>query len=225
MNSHAILHPNLPAPDWFSVSLLDDRGCADAVKAILSAAEAILGEAETRLETFRERIFNIRMVAFRIVSDRELWKMDIDPEYGVPFKSMPRWMATLYPEEKGLRYAQLAQATQKALPEASIVDLGQLKQCNAVLLAKEYVSPNCRKDKALIEAAKTESASQFKTRLNMEHAQALEEMKTLAFELSASDYEIALKILREYGEEWNATTPATQLIGILVDWDSGGRHE
>jgi len=121
--------------DWAAIDRLDPAPAAEAIRGILCSAEAILGEAETKLAAIRERLFNLRMVCFRIVSDRELWKLDLDPEYGVPYKSMYRWMQVLYPNDEGLRYAMEANATQKALPQASLEDLGQMKRANAVTLA------------------------------------------------------------------------------------------
>jgi hypothetical protein len=222
-HSHAIFHPEISAPDWFRVSLLPSEECATAIRGILTAAEGILAQAENQIEDMREHIFNVRMCAFRIVSERELWKLDIDPEYGIPYRSMARWMAVLYPNEKGLRYAQLANATQKALPAVSIIDLGQMKQCNAVLLAKS--SDTCQKDAAVRDAAKTASEKDFRATLNREHGQCHEEAETLEFVLSVSDAVIAKRILSEYGEQWNEQTLSAQLMGVLIDWDSGGHNE
>jgi len=152
---------------------------AGAVRRILASAERVLAEAETRLVTIRDSIFNTRMCCFRLVSERELWKLDIDPEYGVPYKSMFRWMQVLYPNDEGLRYAQTANATQKALPSATLEDLAQMKQCNAVELASEFISDECRKDRTVIEAAKTATRKQFRRKLTVEHDQKLEELESI----------------------------------------------
>lgn len=221
--THEIFHPGIPEPDFFRLGLLPPEHCATAIRGILTTAESILAQAENQLEDMRERIFNVRMCCFRIVSERELWKLDLDPEYGIPYRSMARWMSVLYPNEKGLRYAQLANATQKALPEASIGDLAAMKGCNAILLSKS--SDSCQKDQAIMAAAKTASGKEFRATLNREYAQAHEDTETLEFVLSASDAAIAKKILAEYGEQWNEQTLSAQLMGVLVDWDSGGHNE
>ena len=144
--------------NWRAIEGMDPKPASEAVRAILGSAEAVLAEAETRLITIRDRIFNLRMVCFRIVSERELWKLDNDPEYGIPYKSMFRWMQVLYPNDEGLRYAIEANSTQQALPAATIEDLSQMKRVNAVQLASKYVSDACRKDPAVIEATKTASS-------------------------------------------------------------------
>ena len=176
---HEISHLAIQEPDFAALMVSPPQEAADALKSILSQGTALLEEAETRLTTIRERIFNIKMCAFRIVSERELWKLDTDPEYEIPYKSMYRWMQVLFPSDDGLRYAMEANSTQKALPAATLGDLAEMKRCNAVPLASKFVSDVCRGDRAVIEAAKTATEKQFREKLNTEHGQSLEATETL----------------------------------------------
>jgi hypothetical protein len=175
------------SPDWSALTQCPAWEAADALKAILRSSETLLEEAETRLVAIRECVFNTRLVAFRIISDRELWKLDLDPDYGVPFKSMSRWLQTMFPKEDGLRYAIEANSTQKALPAASIQDLAAMKRCNAVPLASKFVSDTCRNDREVIEAAKTSTEREFRDTLNKTHGQKLEAPETLKFTYPSGD--------------------------------------
>lgn len=186
--------------NWFAIGLLPAPDAADALKRLLRVYDGALEEAESRLATIKENIFNVRMCCFRIISERELWKLEIDPEYGIPYKSMHRWMQVLYPKEDGLRYAQTANAVQKALPAATVSDLAQMKQCNAVLLADKLVSDTCRHDPKLIAAAKTATEREFRECLNREHGQHLDSVETLKFSYPKADAAIILQALDIVGK-------------------------
>jgi hypothetical protein len=186
-NSSAISHKPLQDPDFLSIALLPPQRAADALKSILRAWEVSYEEVEVQYAAIKERIFNIRMCCFRIVSDRELWKLDTDPEYGIPYKSMARWIQVLFPKEDGLRYAIEANSTQAALPAATVKDLSEMKRCNAVLLASASVSDTCRTEPGMIEATKTATEKDFRERLNKEHGQHLEAPETLKFTYPKGD--------------------------------------
>ena len=55
-------------PNWFAIGILPAEDAAIALKSILGHGEAVLEECATRLTTIKERIFNIRLCCFRIVS-------------------------------------------------------------------------------------------------------------------------------------------------------------
>ena len=207
--------------NWRAIEGMDPKPASEAVRAILGSAEAVLAEAETRLITIRDRIFNLRMVCFRIVSERELWKLDNDPEYGIPYKSMFRWMQVLYPNDEGLRYAIEANSTQKALPAATIEDLSQMKRVNAVQLASKYVSDACRKDPAVIEATKTASEKEFRETLNRDHGQKLERPVTLKLTYPAPDMAKVKAKLSEKAKllELDESDYAGALLGWVIDDD------
>jgi hypothetical protein len=216
---------SLETPDWNGLMMAPAPEAADALKSILTNGEVLLEEAETRLTTIKEHIFNIRMCAFRIVSERELWKIDTDPEYGVPFKSMHRWMQVLYPGDEGLRYAIEANSTQKALPAATLEDLASIKRCNAVTLASKFVSDGCRKDRSVIEAAKTASEKQFRETINTEHHQHLESPWTLKLTGPQSAGKKIEEALDEIGERENIEDRFGQLEALVEDWQQGGHSE
>ena len=214
----AISHLELRTPDWFAIGLLPPEDAADALKSILGHAEAVLGECETRLTVVREKIFNIRLCCFRIVSDRELWKLDLDPEYAVPYKSMYRWIQVLYPSDEGLRYALEANSVQKALPAATVADLGEMKRCNAVPLASKFVSDGCRADRDVIEAAKTATEKQFREKLNVDHGQHLESTETLKFTYSKGEAEMVKMALGMVGEKIGIEDLAGELLALAIDY-------
>ena len=176
--SHSETSP-LQTPDWNAIALRPAQEAATALRSILIDYERILEDAETKLSLIRGRIFNIRMCAFRIISGRELWKLDIDPDFGIPYTSMYRWMQVLYPNDSELRYAIEANTTQKALPAASLLDLGEMKRCNAVELASKFISDECRSDPSVIEATKTATRKKFLHILTVTHDQKLEYLETI----------------------------------------------
>jgi hypothetical protein len=213
---------SIETPDWNGLMVASAPAAADALKSILRHGEALLEEAENRLTTIKEHIFNLRMCAFRIVSERELWKLDEDPEYGVPYKSMHRWMQVLYPGDEGLRYAIEANSTQKALPAATLEDLAQIPRCNAVTLASKFVSDTCRKDRSVIEAAKTDSEKQFREKLN-DKGQHLETPWTLKLTGPQSAGKRIEEALDEIGERENIEDRFGQLEWLCADYMEG--HE
>ena len=182
-----IFHPEFRTPDWLAIKLKSPESAIVDLRAILSHYETVMHQAEAQFKAIRGFVFNVRMCAFRIVSERELWKLEDDPGYGVPYKSMYRWMQVLYPDDSELRYAIEANTTQKALPKATLSDLSALKQCNAVVLASKFVSDTCRNDPAMIEAAKTATKREFRSTLNTMHSQQLEDLETLEFTYPAGD--------------------------------------
>lgn len=186
-NPGAIFHSLTEEPDWARLTVCPPQEAASAVKAILGASETTLEQAEQRLVVIRERIFNLRMICFRIVSERELWKLDIDPKFDVPFTSMYRWIECLYGTEESMRYALEADATQKALPAATVEDLAGMKRCNAVTLANQYVSDSCKRDPEMIQAAKTATEREFKAELN-KRGQHIERTETRRWTLPTEDW-------------------------------------
>jgi len=103
-------------------------------------------------------------------------------------------MAVLYPKDEGLRYAQEANATQKALPAVTLNDLAGMKRCNAVDLAR--ASDACQRDPEVIEAAKTSSEKQFRAKLNTDHGQHFESPETMRFTYPQGDAENVRRYLR-----------------------------
>ena len=182
-----IIAPAFEEPNWAQLRALEPERATEAIRSILTQGELVLEECENRLTVVRQKIFNVRMCCFRIVSDRELWKVDIDPEYGIPYKSMNRWIQVLYPKEEGMRYAQTANSVQKTLRAATIDDLAEIKQCNATTLAGKFVSDGCRSDREVIEAAKTDTENEFVERLNAKHNQHIEKTETLKLTYPSGD--------------------------------------
>ena len=215
----------IEAPDWNGLMLAEAPAAADALKSILRHGEALLEEAETRLTIIKEHIFNMQACALRIVSQRELWKLDVDPEYGVPYKSMHRWLEEQFPNEKGLRYAEESDSVQKALPAATLEDLAAMKRCNAIPLASKFVSDGCRTDRGVIEATKTASEKQFREMLNVDHNQHLESPWTLNLTGPQSAGKRIEEALDEIGERENIADRFGQLEALVEDWQQGGHSE
>ena len=126
---------------------------ADAVKAILASAEAT-----------HRRIFNAQMLALRVCAERELYRLDLDPEFGVPFTGIKAWLKSLFPET--YRYAGDALETALGLPDVPLDALAGMKRCNAVALADEGVSSHLKRDPEMIAAASTLSEKEFRAKLN-----------------------------------------------------------
>ena len=204
----------IETPDWNGLMVASAPAAYESLKSILRHGESLLEEAETRLTVIREHIFNLRMCAFRIISDRELWKLDLDPEYGVPFKSMFGWLQRLYPNDDMLRYAVEANSTQKALPAATVSDLSQMKRCNAVLLARPDISDTCKNDHEVIEATKTATEKQFREKINIDHGQHVEQPETRRWTLPRGDWAQIDRYL-----EWvssKANLESTDHLGALL---------
>ena len=216
---------SIDTPDWNGLMVASAPAAADALKSILRHGDTLLEEAETRLTTIKEHIFNIQACALRIVSQRELWKLDLDPDYGVPFASMDRWLDVQFKNEKGLRYAKECCAIQKALPAATLEDLASMKECTASLLSRQDVSDTCKNDRDVIDAAKTCSKKQFIEKLNVDHHQHLESLWTLKLTGPQSAGKRIEEALDEIGERENIEDRFGQLEALVEDWQQGGHSE
>jgi hypothetical protein len=205
MTTTAISHLSSREPDWFEINLQHPETAAASLKSILIA-----------LEGAEDRVFSIRMRALRIYSERELWKLDFDPEYGVPFKSMHRWIQATFPRT---RYALEANSTQQALAAVPLEDLAGMKRCNAVLLADKGVSDACRHDREVIEATKTATENEFREKLNRDHDQHLERTETLKLTYPAGDMAKVKAKLSEKAKLMNLDEGdyAGALLGWVID--------
>lgn len=228
MSHVAILHVGaiIQKPDWYTIDHIEEpEAQLETIKTTLRTYEKAYEEAELRFAHIKDCIFNIMCCCFRIIEKRELWRRDIDPAVDRPYESMSRWMRVYFPKEERLRYALTAYRVQKFIPDASVVDLGQMKQCNAVPLASDWVSEECRKDRKLIEATKTARAKDFRAILNKDHGQMLEEMETLEITGPKSGIEKIKDALAEWGETENVNDLFGQLEGLVADWHNGGHRE
>jgi hypothetical protein len=158
--SSAISHQINREPDWTAIKLLPDNQAAEALRSIL-----------LNLEGAEECIFARRGLALLMFEERELYKEFVDPEYGVPFASMDRWLKISLP--KSWRYCTDAKNTILAVrAEIQPKDLFDIKRCNLEQLKK--VSSSVRILPEVVQAAKVLPEKEFISELNEKYDQHLE---------------------------------------------------
>ena len=202
-----------------------DPGTADLSRltsASIEEADAAISAILNACEVSQRNIFAILAVTLRIANDREIFKLHVD-QYGNPFQSMEMWIKAMYPET--YRYARDAFSAAVAMPEVPIEDIAEMKQCNAVLLASPEVSSAVRRDRAVIEAAKTFTEKKFIEHLNSKHNQHLERPWTLRITGPESGGKKIEEALDEIGETWKIADRFGQLEALVEDWRQGGRSE
>jgi hypothetical protein len=156
----ALGHSPLRSPDWLALRVMPEQSAAEALRAILTALQGI-----------EERAYAIRGRALLMIEQRELYKLDTDPEIGQPFVSMNRWLLVMH--EKHYRSYRDALSAAKELNEIPFEDFALMPRANIKQL--EGCSSSIRTKPDVIEAAKTMPEKQFvKEVLNQKYNQHLE---------------------------------------------------
>ncbi len=123
----------LLAPDWFAIKLMGTEDAAEAVAKILSA-----------LDSAEKQVFATRGMALIVVEDRRLWAGGA--------VSMGQWIKHVAPNSWSDCYAAM-RSMRELLPDVPLDDLKDMKRCNLETVKK--LSPKVRRDRKVIESAKT----------------------------------------------------------------------
>lgn len=135
----AILQSRILAPDWFAIKLMGNEQAAEAVAGILGA-----------LDGAEKAVFAARGMALIIVEDRRLW------DGRAP--SMGQWIKNVAPNSWSDCYAAM-RTVRELLPDVPMDDLKDMKRCNVETIKK--LSPKVRRDRKVIESAKTKPHKEF----------------------------------------------------------------
>ncbi len=123
----------LLAPDWFAIKLMGNSEACNALEAILS-----------KLDNAEKQVFATRGMALIIIEDRKLW----EPRAS----SMGQWIKKIAPNSWSDCYAAM-RSMRELLPDVPLDDLKDMKRCNLETVKK--LSPKVRRDRKVIESAKT----------------------------------------------------------------------
>jgi len=200
----AISHFQFPAPDWNTLRAAPPQEAADALAGILGS-----------LDTIEKQSFALRGMACLLLEERELWKEFIDAEVGLPYSSLDRFLKQTLPNSWG--YCRDALRAVKELREMPFADLLEMPRCNIETLKK--VSTNVRKEPKVIEAAKTQTESQFAQTLTRDYAQAIESRATLKLTFAAGEMAEVEKALDAVGKLCSVDDRAGQLLALCIDYN------
>jgi hypothetical protein len=132
---------------------------ASEISAILDDCEAL----QEQIETNQTRLFNVLLCASRVATEKELYRLQENPETGFPFTNVDDWLRFCCP--KCYQYAQKANKIQAGIPAATLPQLEAMKECNGELLGQYVSSEAVKNDPAVIDAAAKMTETQFRKHL------------------------------------------------------------
>jgi len=136
------------------------------------------------LERQHRRSFIEIGVILNEMSDRQLWQQLVDPKTAQPFASFDRWLADAAPVSRSGGYA--AMGVLRKVTDVSVAELQEMPRCNVMALPQ--LSPQVRRDPAVLAAAKTESEDEFLRTIETNHPdQHIETRRKMRFSPSRSD--------------------------------------
>lgn len=137
--SLAISQYRFLAPDWLTISMMGHQQAADTIAAILGG-----------LDNAEKQVFAARGMALIIVEERKLWECRAS--------TMGQWIKQVAPNSWSDCYAAM-RTVRELLPDVALEDLKDMKRCNVETMKK--LSPAVRRDRKVIEAAKTKPHQEF----------------------------------------------------------------
>ncbi len=135
------------SPDWLAIKLMGHQDAADAVAGILCG-----------LDRAEKQVFAARGMALIIIEDRKLWEDRSN--------SMGQWIKKLAPNSWSDCYAAM-RSMRELLPDVPLDDLKDMKRCNLETVKK--LSPKVRRDKKVIEDAKSLPSKEFIYQTSLNH--------------------------------------------------------
>ena len=177
----------------------------------IEEAALAVKQALSRLEGAEERIFHARMRVLRAARELKLWTLDLDPELGVPFVRMERWIRALWPQS--FRYAKDALETEEALASVPMETLTQITGANLKVLADEGLSSNLRSNPAVLEAAKDRTKESFVEYLNGQHGQHIEPIRLMP-KVDTARFDAALEMVMVV-EDCNRGEALVAIAGLV----------
>lgn len=178
-------------------------------KPIQEAAEAVRA-ALSALEGAEESVFHSRMRVLRVARQLELWKLDLDPEVDQPFATMRRWIQALWP--KSYRYCVDAWEMEEALEELPMGELVEITGANLKVLKE--TSPNVRRKKAVLAAAKERTQDSLKEYLTERHDQHFEPVRLMP-KAGSEKFEVAVSMVMTV-EECNRAEAMEKIATLIV---------
>jgi hypothetical protein len=150
---------SLLALDFALIAQRPIEEAASAISAILDDCEAL----QEQIETHQTRLFSVLLCASRVATEKELYRLQENPETGFPFTNVDDWLKFCCP--KCYRYAQKANKIQAGLPAATLPQLEAIKECNGELLGQYVSSETVKNDPAVIDAAAKMTEAKFRKHL------------------------------------------------------------
>jgi len=135
------------SPDWLAIKLMGHSDAADAVAGILCG-----------LDRAEKQVFAARGMAHIVIEDRKLWEDRSN--------SMGQWIKKLAPNSWSDCYAAM-RSMRELLPDVPLDDLKDMKRCNLETVKK--LSPKVRRDKKVIEDAKSLPSKEFIYQTSLNH--------------------------------------------------------
>lgn len=143
----AISQYRVLGPDWTAIRVLDTRQAADAVAVILGA-----------LDKAEKQVFATRGMALILIEERKLWEGRAS--------TMGQWIKQVAPTSWSECYAAM-RSVRELLPDVPLEDLKEIKRCNVEEMKK--LSSSVRRDRKVIEAAKTKPLREFLAQTANDH--------------------------------------------------------
>jgi hypothetical protein len=176
----------------------------------IAYAQLAVRQALDALEGSEENIFHSRMRVLRVARQLELWKLDLDPEFGVPFTDEKRWIHALWP--KSYRYCSDAAEMEEELKEVPMDDLAEITGANLKVLKE--TSGNVRNKKSVLDAAKGMTQENLKAHLTSNYDQHFEPIRLMP-KVGAVKFEEAVGMV-EAVEECDRAAALEKIADFII---------
>ena len=161
------------------------------------------------LEGSEETIYHARMQVLRVARQREVWKLDLDPELDQPFMTMRRWIQAFWP--KSYRYCLDAWETEEALEEVPMTALAEITGANLKVLRE--VSSGVRKKPSVLKAAREMTKDQLIELVTTKHGQHIEPVRVMP-KVDVAKFEHAVEMVMAV-EECNRAEALTKIAELI----------
>lgn len=175
------------------------------------SAALYLDRLMVSLDSIARRGFAMRGMCLMLMEERQLWNQLVDPDTGLPYKSLNSWILRAAPYSHGDCHESLRSI--KELHDIPIEDLMQTPRCNIKRLKE--MSSTVRRLPSIRKAAQELSEEAFVEKIQADHPdQHLETKIKPTLRLTAA----VVDALDEIGRELSIADRQGQLEALCVDF-------
>lgn len=183
--------------DWAEIASMGDEQAAKT-----------LDDRMVSLERLSKRLFIERGMILLAFDERQLWRFE--------FTSWGEWVAARV-SDYSRRDCNYAKAVAKELrDDVPVADMLEIPRCNLTLMQSQ-LSSGVRKQRTVIEAAKTLSEAEFAEKVTKEYPEChVEAKKQRVFRMSDGDWEQVTAALDKVGELMEIEGREDELLALCI---------
>jgi len=191
--------------DWAEIASMGDEQAAKTLDGRMVA-----------LERLSKRLFIERGMILLAFDERQLWRHLFNELYGAPFQSWGEWVAARV-SDYSRRDCNYAKAVAKELrDDVPVADMLEIPRCNLTLMQSQ-LSSGVRRQREVIEAAKTLSEADFAEKVTKEHPEChVEAKKQRVFRMCDGDWAQVTAALDKVGELMEIEGREDELLALCI---------